>query len=385
MASPDVVQKAYSVLHDIRRRDEYGAGYDFETLGEFFDSEEHEKNWIIKGVVAWGETTAWIGPPGSLKSALMSDLAISVAYNRNWHGRKYRSYGEGVGVLYFALERADLVKRRLEAQAKSLGLDLEKGSTIVVVPGIIDLATPESVKKAATTLNNVESFTGDMIGLVIFDTHAKLIAAAGGDEDKAKDQGRLFAGIERFKEMTGRPHVALVGHTGKDETRGARGSNALYGDVDILVTIGGNDVKTATVTKANDIPEGPLFSFKSEVFEFGLDEDGDLRTVNIISDEQIATSESKPASNRRLSARQQLALDALCEVVLSSGQRPAPSLGLPGSINVVPLERWRDELYSRNILSSDDANPRQEFKRLQEALAMRSRIGRKEGFVWIAA
>ena len=164
MGSPEVVQKAYSVLHDIRRRDEYGTGYDFEALGEFFECDEHAKNWIIKGVVAWGETTAWIGPPGSLKSALMSDLAISVAYNRSWHGQKYKAQGQGVGVLYFAFERADLVKRRLEAQAKTLGIELETGSSIVVVPGIIDLSAPESVKKAATTVKNVESFTGDMIG-----------------------------------------------------------------------------------------------------------------------------------------------------------------------------------------------------------------------------
>ncbi len=164
MGSPEVVQKAYSVLHDIRRRDEYGTGYDFEALGEFFECDEHAKIWIIKGVVAWGETTAWIGPPGSLKSALMSDLAISVAYNRSWHGQKYKAQGQGVGVLYFAFERADLVKRRLEAQAKTLGIELETGSSIVVVPGIIDLSAPESVKKAATTVKNVESFTGDMIG-----------------------------------------------------------------------------------------------------------------------------------------------------------------------------------------------------------------------------
>jgi hypothetical protein len=353
MVSPETVQRAHAILKDIRRRDEYGAGYDFETLGEFFDSEEHEKSWIIKGIVAWGETTAWIGPPGSLKSALMSDLAISVAYNRNWHGRKYRSYGEGVAVLYFALERADLVRRRLEAQAKTLGLDLEKGSAIVVVPGIIDLATPESVKKAATTLKNVEAFTGDMIGLVIFDTHAKLIAAAGGDEDKAKDQGRLFTGIERFKEMTGRPHVALVGHTGKDETRGARGSNALYGDVDVLVTIGGSEIKTATITKANDIPEGPLFSFKSEVFEFGRDEDGDPITVNLVSSADVSPQVATKLVPR-LSANQQtffrLLYDAGSEgLTLEEWNNRAKAIGI-GTTRKATLHDLRKALEDRSMV-----------------------------------
>ena len=52
-----------------------------------------------------------------------------------------------------------------------------------------------------------------------------------------------------------------------------------------MVTIGGDEIKTATVTKANDCPEGALFSFKSEVHEFGTDEDGDPITVNIVSSE----------------------------------------------------------------------------------------------------
>jgi hypothetical protein len=125
---------------------------------------------------------------------------------------------------------------------------------------------------------------------LIFDTFAKLVAAGGGDEDKAKDQGKVFANIQRIKERMGRPgpgpHVALVGHTGKDETRGSRGSNAILGDADVMVTISGDEIKTATVTKANDMPEGPLFSFKSETHDFGTDEDGDPITVNIVSSER---------------------------------------------------------------------------------------------------
>jgi hypothetical protein len=46
---------------------------------------------------------------------------------------------------------------------------------------------------------------------------------------------------------------------------GARGSNAILGDVDVMVEISGDIIRTATVTKANDMPEGPLFSFKSDI------------------------------------------------------------------------------------------------------------------------
>ena len=140
----------------------------------------------------------------------------------------------------------------------------------------IDLTHPEAFKKVIDTIRTAKTILGADIGLVIIDTFAKLIAAAGGDENSAKDQGAVFANVQRVKNNTG-VHVALIGHTGKDESRGARGSNALLGDVDVMVTIGGDEIKTATVTKANDAPEGQLFSFKSEVFDFGPDEDGDPR------------------------------------------------------------------------------------------------------------
>jgi hypothetical protein len=81
---------------------------------------------------------------------------------------------------------------------------------------------------------------------------------------KARDQGRVFANIQRIKDRRGvhAPHVALVCHPGKDPTRGPRGSNASTGDFDVQIEIADTDIRTATVTKANDGPEGYLASFK---------------------------------------------------------------------------------------------------------------------------
>ena len=49
------------------------------------------------------------------------------------------------------------------------------------------------------------------------------------------------------------------------------------------------------MTKTNDAPEGPLFSFKSETHDFGTDADGDPTTVNVVSAEEVsAEALSKP-------------------------------------------------------------------------------------------
>src|SRR4051794_15958427 len=80
----------------------------------FFDElkEPPPKRWLIKNVIARGETSSWIGPPGAAKSSLLTDIAVHAAAGLDW--RAYQTKG-ACGVVYFALERADLVKRRLAA------------------------------------------------------------------------------------------------------------------------------------------------------------------------------------------------------------------------------------------------------------------------------
>jgi RecA-family ATPase len=42
-------------------------------------------------VIARGETSSWIAPPGKGKSALLADLAVHNAAGKNWRG--YRTKG----------------------------------------------------------------------------------------------------------------------------------------------------------------------------------------------------------------------------------------------------------------------------------------------------
>jgi AAA domain len=229
---------------------------------------------------AWGDEIGFDGPGVDLRCGGL-----------DWHGRKNKG---AAGVVYFALERADLVSRRLQAHGERMGLD---NLPIAVVGSTIDLMQVSTVQTVIATIRTAEADFGCGVGLVIFDTFAKLIAAGGGDEDKARDQGKVFSNIQRVKEIVN-AHVAIVGHTGKDESRGARGSNAILGDADFMVSISGETIKTASVIKANDAPEGLLFSFKSENHSFGTDEDGDPITVNIVSDDIVEASAGLRAGAR---------------------------------------------------------------------------------------
>jgi RecA-family ATPase len=114
-----------------------------------------------------------IAPPGGMKSALMAQAAICVAAGLDWNGKRSK---ERPGVLYFAIERADLVRRRLKAHGERQNL---RHLPIAVVNSTIDLTRPGAFRKVVDTM-------------VIIDTFAKLIAG-GGDENSAKDQGLVFA------------------------------------------------------------------------------------------------------------------------------------------------------------------------------------------------
>jgi hypothetical protein len=277
-------------------------GYKFQTAAEM-SAMPVKKDWLIKGIFARGESSGWMAPPGGMKSALLAEASVSIAYGLDWHG--YKNKG-AAGVVYFALERADLVRRRILAHVARLELP---PPPIVVVGELVD---PRNAKRIIATIREAEDALRLPIGLTVFDTFAKLIAAAGGNENEAKDHGMVFASLQRVRNDTG-VHTSAIGHTGKDTGRGWRGSTAAPGDFDLLVEISGDTVRAATVTKANDVPEGPLFSFKSEIHEFGTDEDGDPITVNIVSGEAVDAKQTAAHREPKLSPNQRVMFRLLHE------------------------------------------------------------------------
>ena len=177
-----------------RRRN--SAGYPFKTFDEM-SGETAAKNWLIKGILAKGETSNWIAPPGGLKSALLAQASISVTGGLDWQGKRNKG---AAGVVYFALERADLVEKRIRAHCLRLGL---KSLPIAVVAVTFDLIKTDSVKRVITTIQEAEAVFGTGVGLIIFDTFAKLIAAGGGDD--------VDATIRTFGQVSG--PIVLVGHS----------------------------------------------------------------------------------------------------------------------------------------------------------------------------
>lgn len=265
--------------------------YPYKLMSQIAEEKE-SFSWIIKNLLIKESQSLWYGPPGCCKSALLGSLAIHRAALLPWFGR--RNKGGAGGVVYFAAERANLVRMRLRAQLADMGLSGDL--PIAVVDAEVDLSRPHSSGLAIRTIKEIQDKIGIPVDLGIFDTFAKMIAAGGGDEQQAKDKGIFYANLDDIQRETG-IHSAVIGHTGKNADRGERGSNASTGSVgvEVLITREG-DIGTATVTKANYIAQGPLFSFRSKMHLVGIDEDGDREEVHII-DSGAIDPQPKRASN----------------------------------------------------------------------------------------
>jgi hypothetical protein len=138
-----------------------------------------------------------------------------------------------------------------------------------------------------------------------------------------------------------------------------------------------------TVECMKDGPEGEVIASRLERVELGTDEDGDAITSCVVvpaDDDQVRAAHT--IRSRRLSDRQRLALDALNEAALSSGKSTPPEWQLPAGILIVGIDRWREELMRKGVIERDASNPRQDFKRLRQALAARKLIGDRDDFVW---
>jgi hypothetical protein len=124
--------------------------------------------------------------------------------------------------------------------------------------------------------------------LVIIDTFAH--ALCGGDENSAQDVGALTSAITALIRSTG-ACVLVVHHSGKDATKGARGSSAILGALDTEISV---NAGAFTPTKQRDLDMIPALYFKLRPVQIGIDEDGDEETSCAVEQGQATAREKGP-------------------------------------------------------------------------------------------
>lgn len=216
--------------------------------------------WRVKGLIPSTGVAMIYGASTSGKSFFAIDLGMCIARGEAWRGKTTKPGA----VVYVCAEAVDDFAKRVTAYKKHHGVSNLPFETIDEVPNLMVKADVEAL---------IIELTRAPVGVVFFDTLA--CVSVGGDENTAKDMAILLAHCKLISRVTG-ALVVLVHHTGKDESKGARGSSSLYGAMDTVIEISrAGDVRAAKVTKQKGGPDGQEFGFKLIPVPVGLDEDGD--------------------------------------------------------------------------------------------------------------
>jgi RecA-family ATPase len=158
--------------------------------------------WLVDGVVPEGGFIELHGPPGSYKSFLAVDLAMSVATGSEWAGRPVK---QGP-VVYVAAEGASGYKLRVASWRLANGAD--EPAPVYFVTEAVQLLDSQATGAFLSAIREREP----QPALVVIDTLSRCFV--GEDENSAKSMSRLIAAVDRLRGETGAT-VLLVHHTNK--------------------------------------------------------------------------------------------------------------------------------------------------------------------------
>jgi hypothetical protein len=328
---------------------------------------------LIKGVLDQNGTSLIFGESGTGKTFLALDIAFHIARGMSWNGR---TTTQGA-IVYVITEGAYNFRKRLEAIRQHN--DIQDHPPLYVVMSSIDLRSGVS---DAATLNReikqlVEREELDGVSLIVIDTLAR--AMSGGDENTPVDMGKFIKHCDRIRTETG-AHLMIIHHSGKDQSRGARGHSSLRAAVDteIEITGGGDNVITAEITKQRDGETGGKFCFRLETIEISQDADGEAEKSCVLVPVDVPAA-SKPG----LKGQKHRAMNILMDCIADRGETRPVKIG-HDPVLCVTIEEYREALKLNNISVSD--KPDSIDKAIRRAIEGLNNAGMTESYgdyIWI--
>lgn len=187
--------------------------------------------WLIDGMFEVNSLVMLAGPPASYKSFLALDWVLSMATNRDWHGRATKPaqvlyvLGEGKASL---LKRIDTWMHYHQVSGEERTLLQQNFRVTFDVP---QMASKASVDNLLAGLDAV----GFKPTVIVVDTFAR--SFVGLDENSQQDTGIWIESADRLRQLG--YTVIFLHHTAKNTEFGVkyRGSTAIMGGMDTAFTM----------------------------------------------------------------------------------------------------------------------------------------------------
>jgi len=244
-------------------------------------------NELVEGMLIERTMSVVYGDSNTGKSFLVLDMAAHISIGKPWFGKQVKRGA----VLYLAAESPKSIQNRSRALAEKLDTKLDH---LFITDCPIDIFDENGDTKAIVdTTTAIERSFGVTIALIVVDTLAR--AMGGGDENATKDMGVLVQHSDMIKDRTS-AHIMFIHHTGKDQSRGARGSSALRAATDTEIEVSdpaNGGPKEFKVTKQRDLDgKGDVYGFSLTKVNLGLSNFGQLLTTCYV--EQATPAQADP-------------------------------------------------------------------------------------------
>jgi hypothetical protein len=315
---------------------------------------------FVEDTLCDGQMAVVFGESGVGKTFLISYLAICVSLGWAWHGREV----ERGGVIYIAGEGSGGLQHRITAFRQHHGIDKTAGALIAIIPTAVNFRDKQEVGGLIEVIREAAPRLGGRVRLLVVDTLSRAIA--GGNENSPDDMGALVAAADRIRAETG-VHVLFIHHSGKDDSKGARGHSLLRAAVDSEFKVerpgDSGGVITMTATKQRDLEcDGKPVAFELRKVVIGTNRRGKPITSCVV--EPVKTP---PPKAKRLPDDAQKALSVLRGMLL-------PDISPENDRDneaTVRMENWRKEICAAWERDGFDnkATLRKKFLRARDVLA----------------
>lgn len=184
---------------------------------------------VIEGLVPLG-VVMFYGISSHFKSYLIISMLCRLAMKTHrWAGRNIR----GGAVLYVAAEGGSSVMPRVGAWADKYN-DGKPVELFYTYAHPVDLSVKAQADGLIKEIKRIEMYTGEPLRMVVIDTLSQSMMQ--GEENNASDVAKFMAGATRVFSETGAT-VGIVHHSGKDSSKGMRGSSAAFANADAVIRV----------------------------------------------------------------------------------------------------------------------------------------------------
>lgn len=256
--------------------------------------------WLVEGYLPRHGLAALYGPPGAGKSFLALDMALCVAYGKPFNGRVV-AHGP---VIYIAGEGVGGMGKRIKAWEAFNGV--HNGAPFYLLPAAVKFREAADIVKLIDTAASMQQSPV----MIVVDTVAR--ALLGGDENSSTDMGLFVDACDAIRKRFNCALLA-VHHSGKDVTRGLRGSNALLGGIDTSILMNplegddGQRISEIKIEKQKDAEPVADHKFRFE-------------SIGLISDSSVVLVPHEEEERDGLSPTQRDALSSLTKAIARAGQ-----------------------------------------------------------------